>query len=416
MRHPLLALILASTAFAQEPAAAPEAGPKPKLTVMPFAALSPEVPQRAGAKALGMLSQEFKSAESYQLIETPRANAAEAFTESLAAARKLVEDAKDFRAKRKFRLAHEALEKAIKAYGANAAGLTDINEVIDAYALLSAVQFNTGRDEEGQKNLSHALALNPSRELPLAATSALFGRVVADTRKALKAGPKGSLNMESTPSNAPLMLNGVIVGATPARITEVPPGVHFWRVQLPNGELVGGVVEAVANKQMKVTASGGDKDPEGKLLAALAQNKVDAEALKGAKEAAKAAGVDYVLFGALSREGKGLTLSSFLLAAASGELRRLPVASFDTEMLSAGMEFFNLAGEVAKKGAQVGEAVTVPAAVSITQVSGGPKIAEVKYGAATEKDDLEPAADTGAPAPKDGPKKPLGPRAPLKKK
>ncbi len=200
MRLALLASCLVSVVAAAQdtPAAAP-----PKLGVLPFASLSGDVPARAGAKASGMLSTEFKNAEGLQWVDLRKGGGAEAVTtEALTDARKAVDDAKDLRKKKKFRLAGEALVKAVASYKANAAVVTDIGEVVDAYALLSAVQFNTGRDEEGQKSLATAVAFAPDRDLPLAATSPLFARVVADTRKAVKDAPKGSLQLETTPSGA----------------------------------------------------------------------------------------------------------------------------------------------------------------------------------------------------------------------
>jgi hypothetical protein len=102
-------------------------------------------------------------------------------------------------------------------------------------------------------------------------------------------------------------------------------------------------------------------------------------------------------------------------------MRRMARASFDTELLSAGMEFFNLAGELAKKGDKVGEAVRVPSSVSLTLVTGGQsKVAEAKYGVVPGKEvglDGAEGTPTGEPAKDDGPRKPLDGkrRGPLKR-
>lgn len=407
-------------ALAASLSAAAQDTPKSKLSVMPFAALTGDVPPRAGAKATGMLTQEFKSADSFQLVDAKKDQGDDAATAALDEARKLVEDAKAQRAKKKFRLAEEALTKAVAAYEKAATALPEMGELVDAYALLSAVQFNTGRDDEGQKSLNHALALAPDRELPLAATSALFSKLVESSRKNLKDGPRGSVLLESSPSNAPVTLDGLALGATPLLVKDVPPGVHVWRAQLPTGEALGGFVEVLAGKQASAKAASSSKDPESRLLTALAMNKLDADALAAAKDQAKAADADLLVFGALSKDGKGLALDSFLFAAASGEIRRLPRARFDTELLSAGMEFYNLAGELAKKGKTVGEAVKVPAGVATSLVASASKTAEAKYGVVPGKElDVE-GIDTGGPAtaPADGQRKPLEQkrRVPLIKK
>lgn len=411
----------ALSAFAQG-AEAPVAPPaiKPKLTVMPFAALTGDVPQRAGAKALGMLTTEFKSADSFALVDAKKEKGTSGAEEALEVARQAVTEAKEFRSKKKFRLAEEALQRAITAYKSAPGELPEMGEVVDAWALLAAVQFNTGKDDEGARSLNQALALAPERELPLAQTSALFARVVADSRKALQDGPRGALMLESAPSNAPVLLDGQALGSTPLSVKDVPPGLHFWKATLPSGEALGGVVEVTAGKQSLAKASSASKDPESRLLSSLAQNKVDADLVAAAREHAKAAEADLVVFGALSREGKGLALDTFLFTAATGDVRRMARAAFDTELLSAGMEFFNLAGELAKKGDKVGEPVKVPSSVSMTLITGGStKLAEAKYGVVPGKElGLEGIDATPEPTRDEGPRKPLEGkrRGPLKRK
>ncbi|MFZ5471574.1 MAG: PEGA domain-containing protein [Myxococcota bacterium] len=389
-----------------------------KLAVIPFAALSGDVPQRAGLKAAGMLSTELKNTDGVQVVAAHKPAAGDPFAPGLEKARKLLGEAQAHRAKRKFRLAEEALTQALAELKTAGLGLTDIGELVDVYALLSAVQFNTGRDEEGRQSLATALALAPTRELPLAKTSALFTKVVEDERRRVQTSAKGSLLVESTPQGAMVTVDGVPLGATPLQVKEVPAGQHLWKVSLPSGEVLGGMVEVAGAKQAKVSAQTAAKDPESKILATLAQNKLDAEVVAAARDHAGAAQAELLLFGALSKEGKGLALDAFLFSAHSGEVRRLPRSTFDTELLSAGMEFYALAGKLALQGGKVGEAVKVPSPVSLSTVASTAKVAEAKYGVQPGKD---LAADIEAPIEpvKDvGPRTPLAPakRTPLKKK
>lgn len=408
----LLIVLVSSAALAEETApAAPQ-----KLGVLPFASLSGDVPARAGQKASGMLSTEFKNAEGLQFVDLRHSAGADAANgDALSDARKLVDEAKEQRKKKKFRLASEALTKAVGAYRTNAASVADVAEVVDAYALLSAVQYNTGRDDEGLASLKTALALAPDRDLPLAATSQLFARVVADTRKAVKDAPKGTLQIETTPSGAPVAVDGVLLGNTPLQVKEVPPGLHFWRATLPNGEVLGGVAEVASGKTAKVTGTSTSKDPESRLLSAVSQNRLDADLVKAAQELTAASGLDLLVFGTLSKEGKGLALDSFIYAAKGGEVRRLSRAAFDTELLSAGVEFYNLAGQLSSKGPKSGDPVKVPSPVIAALGPSGVKLAEAKYGVQPGKGELDVGED--APAAKDeGPRKPAGPRKPLQKK
>ncbi len=412
----LLVLALALSPVAAAAQAEPPAPPPAKLTIVPFAALSGDVPQRAGAKAAGMLSTELRNTDGVQLVDTKRGSTADPYQEGLDRARKLVDEAKQHRKARKFRLAEEALEKALAEYRASAPGLSDTGELADTWALLSAVQFNTGRDEQGRASLDLALAVAPTRELPLAATSPLFNRVVQDAKRALQQAPRGTLLVESTPPGAGVNVDGVGLGNAPLQVKDVPPGQHVWKVSLPSGEATGGLVEVASGRQAKVAGQTQAKDPESRLVATLAQNKLDAEVVSAVREQAKASDSELVLFGALSKEGKGLGLDTFLFSAASGEVRRLPHLVFDTELLSAGMEFFNLAGQIKDRGGKIGEAVKVPGPVSLEAVLGGTKVAEAQYGVQAGK---EQTLDTEAaePTKETGPRVPLEPkkRVPLKK-
>ncbi|MBL8954437.1 MAG: PEGA domain-containing protein [Myxococcaceae bacterium] len=414
---PIAAVVLSAvSAFGAEEGA--PATPQ-KLGVLPFASLSGDVPARAGQKATGMLSTEFKNAEGLQFVDLRKAGSTDfGAADALNDARKDVEEAKGLRAKKKFRLAGEALTKAVTAYKANAVSVADIAEVVDAYALLAAVQYNTGRDEEGLQSLKTALAFAPDRELPLAATSQLFARVVTDTRKAVKDAPKGVLQLETTPSGAAVVVDGVPLGNTPLQVKDVPPGLHFWRATLANGEQLGGVAEVQSGKTAKVSGVSTSKDPESRLLSAVSQNRLDAEVVKAGQEIATAAGVDLIVFGTLSKEGKNLALDAFVFTAKSSEVRRLNRAAFDTELLSAGVEFFNIAGTLSAKGAKSGDPVKVPSSVAPNLGPSGVKVAEAKYGVQPGRGDGLDIGEPDAPAKDEGNRKPLGDgkRSPLKKK
>ena len=153
------------------------------------------------------------------------------------------------------------------------------------------------------------------------------------------------------------------------------------------------------------------------MLSSLAQNKLDAELVAAAKEHAAELKADLLLFGALSKDGKGLALDSFLYVAQANEVRRLQRTTFDTELLSAGMEFYNLAGALTAKGSKVGDLVKVPSPVTNGPAPVGTRVAEAKYGIQPGK---ELALDEAVEPTKDesGSRKPLEgkSRAPLKKK
>lgn len=261
------------------------------------------------------------------------------------------------------RPAEEALQRALADFGAAAAAVEDVGEVADAWALLAAVQYGAGQDETAAESLARALALAPGRALPLAATSPLFAREVERVRQAVLSGPPGRLVVESTPAGAAVVVDGVPYGAAPVLVRDVPTGTHLWRVQLPSGEWVGGAVEVAAGREVRVVGAPVGGTPASRLVALLARNRVDAELVRAAREHAQAERADAVFLGAVRREGRQLALEVFLLEATSGELRRLPRATFDEDLLSASQQFLRLAGEYVRAGT-LGEPVRLPVAVT----------------------------------------------------
>lgn len=411
-------LLPAALFFAVPVATLAEVDDGPRVAVVPFGALTGDIPQKAGSKAAGMLLGEIKNTDSLQAVENKKNAFVDPRAEVLARARNYVEEAKGLRTKRKFRLAEEALTKALSEFRAAAPSVTDIAEVEDAMALLAAVQFNTGKDDEGQKNLSTAISLAPNRELPLAQTSALFSRLVAETRKAVQVSPKGSLQVDSIPLGAPVYVDGLLLGNTPLLVKGVPPGLHFWRVQLPSGENAGGTLDVSVSKPMRVSGVTAGNDPETRILSALSQNRLDETVVALAKEHAQASHADLVILGALSQDSKHLALDSFVLTAASGELRRLPRTTFDAELLSAGMEFYNLAGQLAKTKGKLGDPVKVPSTVAMSKLDTSPKPQEARYGSPVGKELTPMEPDAALEVKDEGPRAPLAPakRKPLQRK
>jgi hypothetical protein len=419
-----IGLFVASALLARPVLADPEPGAPPQaVVVVPFAALSGDVPPRACAKAAGMVAKELEGVESLRVVTVPKAESnkpADRDQEALGKARTLVEEAKALRGKRKFKAAEKALRDAVDQYRLAASALQDAGEFADAWALLSAVLYNTGRDEEGLQALTAGLVLAPSRELPLAQTSALFARVVADVRKGVQSGPRGTLLAESTPAGATLVLDGIALGRTPLEVQQVPVGQHAWRMELPTGERLGGTVDVAAGKQSKLSARAPTEDAESRALASLAGNTVDDAAVKALSEQARAAEAELVLFGALSRSGKGLQLDTFLLTVGPRPtVRRLATLSSDVDLLEAGMRIYELAGRLKTEGTGIGDVVRIPSPVSVETLASKPKLAQATYGVAPREASASDEPSLDEPTPAAGAEKPRKPldqkRVPLKK-
>ena len=99
------------------------------MAIVPFAALTGDVPARVGAKSAALLATELRNTEAFEVVEAKRAAGAEPAQAELEGARQRVAEAVELRKARKFRLAEEALQKALASSRAAAGRLEDAGEL-----------------------------------------------------------------------------------------------------------------------------------------------------------------------------------------------------------------------------------------------------------------------------------------------
>lgn len=329
-----------------------------KVAVAPFAPLSGDVPVRAGGKGAMLLAGELKNLGTVTPMEIA-VEANETATKALQAARDAVNVAQAAEKKRKYGAAASAWRAAIASYDAGASLLLDPTELSDAHASLGIVLYLTGDDVNGAKELSTAVSLTPTRSFPGEATSPLFTATCKKIREKVMAAGKASLKVESTPPGAMVFFDGQEMGRTPLALKDIPAGKHLWRVLMPTSDPVGGTVTLAPGAKEKVSAAMGGSAPVSQLVTALIGNKLDDKVLAYAKATAAAAGADLLVFGAFFARGQDLVLETFLYSPAKHAVARLPQKTFDTEMLSAGMELFKVAGEIGGRTEELGAAEKV---------------------------------------------------------
>ncbi|WP_224370346.1 hypothetical protein [Hyalangium versicolor] len=392
----LLGLLLGTSSGAQQ---APR-----RVAVLPFQAISGDVPGRAGPRVTQRLATEVRGVEGLELAEP---SATEPPPDPLTQARAAVKEAEARRQKRDFAGADASIGQALDAYATVAMSLPNGNELADAYSLRAAIRYSQGRDEEAARALTFALTLVPGRVPPLASTSALFARTVERTHTALREQPRGTVRFVSVPPGVPVTLEGQPVENTPVRVVDVPPGGHLWRAVLPSGESVGGIVETVSGKEVEVKVQPTGEGSEATLAAALAGNRLDSAAVDAAKAAGQTLRAEFVVFGTVSRTSTGLALDVFVLAPDAKAPRRLPRIALDTDLLDAGPPLRELASTLAARGSQAGDPVTLPATPS---PGAGPaaRPSQVKY--PVEDKPLNVPKPVVAPTPD---RAPLAPRKPL---
>jgi hypothetical protein len=397
----LLSLLLSASSGAQ--------GTPRRVAVLPFQALSGDVPGRAGPRVTQRLTTEVRGVEGLELAEPPPAEpAAEPPPDALSQARAVVKEAESRRQQQDFAGAEALLGQALDAFAtpAGAVALPNGNELADAYALRAAVRYSQGRDEEAARALAFALTLSPGRPLPLAATSPLFARTVERVRAALQGQPRGSVRFVSMPPGVPVTLDGHSVESAPVRVVEVPPGMHLWRAVLPSGEATGGLVEALSGKEVEVKVLPPGEGPGAVLAAALASNRLDTAAVEAATALGHTLRAELVVFGTVSRTDSGLAVDAFLLAPGARTLRRVPRIALDADLLDAGPPLRELSSTLASRGPQAGDAVSLPV-VPAAGAAPAPRLVQVKY--PVEEKPVS-APKPAAPTPD---RAPLAPRKPL---
>ncbi|MGC4120204.1 MAG: PEGA domain-containing protein [Myxococcales bacterium] len=217
---------------------------------------------------------------------------------------------------------------------------------------------------------------------------------------------KATVRVESTPPGAMVFFDGQEMGRTPLNIKDIPPGKHLWRVLMPTSEPIGGALTLASGAKEKVSATLGGTAPVSQLIASMIGNKLDDKVLAYAKATAATAAADLLVFGAFFARGQDLVLETFLYSPAKHAVARLPQKTFDTEMLSAGMELFKVAGEIGGRTEELGAAEKMGAKLS----------AEAPPFASVEQTEVSYAqADKGLDRADDrGPRRPVDPNKNIK--
>lgn len=374
---------------------------EPKVAVVPFAPLGGDVPNNAGSKAADVLATSLKSHEGLTVkqagageADDPAAHAKKA-RELLADARKLLDDGRPWQAR-------ELLKQVVAEYGQGAAAVDDPDPLADAHAALSRALYQSGDDEGGLAELDLAESLHPGKEFPESRSSALFGGLAAREQQKVLAAEKATVKIGSIPPGATAKIDGLEAGRTPVVVRELPPGAHLWKVELPAGGSVGGVVLVKPGEKAEVTGASIGKGPASALLGQLASNSLGSSATAAMKDAASGLDANLLVFGGLHLEGNDLVLDSFVYSAKQNAFARLPQAHFDTDLVSAGEALAKVANDVAARAAagQLGAAAALPAKVSSTAVAEQVDTSEFRY----------PAPGAEQPKKEQGPRRVVGGR------
>lgn len=391
----MLAALLAlspALAWADEPV---------KVVVVPFAPLGGDVPNNAGSKAADVLATTLKSQANLAVkqagsgeADDPAAHAKKA-RQLLADGRKLLDDGKPWQAK-------DLLQQAVSEYAQGAASVDDPDPLADAHAALSRALYQTGEDAKGLAELDLAEGLHPGKQFPESGSSALYAGLAAREQHQVLSEKTAVVKIGSIPPGATAKIDGLEAGRTPVVVRDLPPGAHLWKVELPAGGSVGGVVEVKPGEKSEVTGAALGKGPAAALLGQLASNALGESARSAMKDAAAGLDAQYLVFGGLHLEGSDLVLDSFVYSAKKNAFARLPQAHFDPDLVSAGEALARVANDVASRAGsgELGAATSLPAKVSSTATAEVVDTSEFRF----------PAPGTDQPKKESGPRRVVGAR------
>jgi hypothetical protein len=385
-----------------------------KVVVLPFRVLeAAPVSEALAPKTTDIVADEFHNNDSVLLVTYKAPAAAPAAAAAKAApapatdepagsgAQALVniEKGKAMVKAFKFKPAADALETAIGDYESFPATV-DIKTLREAYLQLALAQLRSGDNDGGMGSLANAVRLAPDQSVGPAYPPP-FRRAFDQAKHKVLASAKASVAVKG---EGQVELDGKDLGAAPTAANNVMVGSHFMRVRRADGSVWGlkllvgegdnsvTIPEPGAKRPALVEAPVAPVAATQGQFGGLAQNRIDDALQAEVASAAKDAGADYVLFGAIYKAGENVGLATHLYSVrAHGEVP-LHVVSFDTDLVSAGIEANKLATQTVQVAKAFPKPEALPAPVA-PDVTAKPLVVAVK----DPKSDPKPNPDDHKP-------------------
>ncbi|NOZ84901.1 MAG: PEGA domain-containing protein [Deltaproteobacteria bacterium] len=322
------------------------------------------VDPKVGMRLAGDLERELSSSSKLDLFPNKRVDAA--LTEidpAQVAAKELNKISKEVdRGKKllddlKLEDAIAAFNAAIEGYKKNLVYMKDYTPLVQALLQLSVAYFRIGEDEKGQKYLTQVLCLNPDLTLKEGEFPEIFQRIFDQVKKKALQGPKGSINIASSPPFSEIYLNGKKRGVTPLLVRDLIKGRYFLRVdkqgykpynsEIEVGDKEGELVQVNLEPEPRVVKY--NKKAVFKELGKFAANQNwGSEFKKKAGLTAGWLGIDFMVFG-LMVVGDEYEMTTFLYRTSDGAMLALPTIKMDYQLLNAAIELYKLSEVISEK-------------------------------------------------------------------
>jgi hypothetical protein len=238
----------------------------------------------------------------------------------------------------------------------------DFAALHEANVKLAASYFRAGAEKEAKAALIDLARLSPTAVLP-SGFPPVFQRELEKARKRLEKAPHGQISVEG-PSGSTAFIDGRDVGLVPALDENLAAGLHYLRVEGSRGERWGQAVEVKAGVT-KVRAlfmnSTADRAPVNIAFDPRISSPVDDPMVARLQAYTKAAGADFALFGVVLRlNDTQLQASGALYSLKRNAVSLLTPVAFDSAVLTANTEVFNLGDEAIRRAISFGIATALP--------------------------------------------------------
>ncbi|MEZ4819733.1 MAG: PEGA domain-containing protein [Bdellovibrionota bacterium] len=196
------------------------------------------------------------------------------------------------------------LNRAVKGYRAGIGSLQDNHYLLYSHLYLGMALYFDGRENEGKKIIQEMVKLDTqrkTRKLPSRDFPPKIVEIHSNQAAIVQKLPSGTIHIDSSPSAAKVMLDGMDVGETPVTISDVPAGEHFIAIDQAGHKLYKQLLDV--------------KEGEQNIIAKLEQEKIflaknqfeqekDSQQTRILQSAAKEHSIDYFILGQVEANDK----------------------------------------------------------------------------------------------------------------
>ena len=244
-----------------------------------------------------------------------------------------------------------AFSAAIEGYKKNLVFMKNYSPLVQTLLQLSVAYFRIGEEEKGQGFLTQVLCLQPDMSLAEGEFPEIFTRIFDEVKKKSIEGPKGSINVASSPPFSEIYLNGSKRGVTPLLVRDLIKGRYFIRVDKQGYKPYNAEIE-VGDKEGELVQV--NLEPEPRVVQynkkqvyseledyAKQQQWKNPDFQKKAKLVCGWLDVDFLVFG-LIVIGDLYEMTPFLFRATDGGMMALPTLKMDRDLLNSAIELYKM--------------------------------------------------------------------------